>query len=222
MRILVVEDNAALSRSIERSLTEMSNAVDVIDNGVLANEVLKTESYDLIVLDLTLPRMDGLEVLKELRNRGGATPVLILSARADLDDRVKGLDLGADDYLTKPFEVAELEARVRALLRRREDSRNPLISMGCLTFDTVTRVVKLNDNELPLTPRERGVLEVLIRNSGRVVSKDQIFEKIFNFDDEADVSAIEIYVSRLRKKLKNCDVPIRTVRGLGYILEAPQ
>lgn len=221
MRILVVEDNEALARSIERSLTEMSNAVDIIDNGALANEVLKTETYDLVVLDLTLPRLDGLEVLRKFRNRGGATPVLILSARADLDDRVKGLDLGADDYLTKPFEVAELEARVRALLRRREDSRNPIIELGCLAFDTVSRVVTMKNKELPLTPRERGVLEVLIRNAGRVVSKDQIFEKIFNFDDEADVSAIEIYVSRLRKKLKNCDVPIRTVRGLGYIIETP-
>ncbi|NVJ93465.1 MAG: response regulator [Methylocystaceae bacterium] len=220
MRILVVEDHADLARSIMRSIKQMGHAVDVLDDGELANDVLKTENYDLLVLDLNLPTMDGLEVLKYFRDRGGITPVLILTARAEVEDRVVGLDLGADDYLTKPFEIAELEARVRALLRRHQTKRNPLIKAGTLVFDTNTRTFLINGYDFSLTPRERGVLEVLIRNHGNVVPKDQIFEHIFNFDDEADLSAIEIYISRLRKKLKDEEVTIRTIRGLGYMLES--
>ncbi len=221
MRILLIEDNAALARSVSRSLEQMGHNVDVIDNGELANNVLRTETYDLLVLDLNLPGLDGLDVLREFRRRGGATPVLILTARVELDDRVIGLDLGADDYLTKPFEVAEFEARVRALLRRREEKRNPVISVGLLSFDTNTRVVTIDGVDQDLTPRERGVLEVLVRNAGRVVPKDQIFDKIFGFGHEPDISAIEIYVSRLRKKFRDHEVTIRTVRGLGYMLDMP-
>ncbi len=220
MRILVVEDHADLARSIMRSIKQMGHAVDVLDDGELANDVLKTEKYDLLVLDLNLPSMDGLEVLKCFRERGGVTPVLILTARAEIEDRVQGLDLGADDYLTKPFEIAELEARVRALLRRHQTKRSPLIKAGTLVFDTNTRTFLINGYDFSLTPRERGVLEVLIRNHGNVVPKDQIFEHIFNFDDEADLSAIEIYISRLRKKFKDEEVTIRTIRGLGYMLES--
>ncbi len=220
MRILVVEDHADLASAISRSIKQMGHAVDVLDDGELANDVLKTENYDLLVLDLNLPGMDGLDILKYFRERGGTSPVLILTARAEIEDRVSGLDLGADDYLTKPFEVAELEARVRALLRRHQTKRNTLIKAGVLVFDTNTRTFIADGYDLSLTPRERGVLEVLIRNNGNVVPKDKIFEHIFGFDDEADLSAIEIYISRLRKKLKKHDVGIRTIRGIGYMLEA--
>ncbi|WP_135078911.1 response regulator [Terasakiella sp. SH-1] len=220
MRILVVEDHADLARSISRSIKQMGHAVDMLDDGELANDVLKTEKYDLLVLDLNLPGMDGLDILKHFRERGGVSPVLILTARAEIEDRVSGLDLGADDYLTKPFEVVELEARVRALLRRHQSKRSTVIEAGPLIFDTNTRAFRAGGDELALTPRERGVLEVLIRTHGNVVPKDQIFEHIFGFDDEADLSAIEIYISRLRKKLKGHEVMIRTIRGIGYMLEA--
>jgi DNA-binding response OmpR family regulator len=219
MRVLVVEDHADLARLISCSIKQMGHAVDMLDDGELANDVLKTENYDLLVLDLNLPGMDGLDILKQFRERGGISPVLILTARAEIYDRVKGLDLGADDYLTKPFEVVELEARVRALLRRHQTKRNPLIKAGALIFDTNLRTFLLDGYDLNLTPRERSVLEVLIRNNGNVVLKDQIFNKIFGFDDEADLSAIEIYISRLRKKIKDENVNIRTIRGLGYMLE---
>lgn len=220
MRILVIEDHADLASAITRSIKHMGHAVDVLDDGELANDVLKTENYDLLVLDLNLPGMDGLEVLTQFRERGGTSPVLILTARAEIEDRVNGLDLGADDYLTKPFEVTELEARVRALLRRHQSKRNTLIKAGVLVFDTNTRAFIADGYDLSVTPRERGVLEVLIRNNGNVVPKDKIFEHIFGFDDEADLSAIEIYISRLRKKLKKHKVRIRTIRGIGYMLEA--
>jgi len=220
MRILVVEDHADLARAISRSIKQMGHSVDVLDDGDLANDILKTQRYDLLVLDLNLPGMDGLKVLKHFRARGGTAPVLILTARAEIEDRVHGLDLGADDYLTKPFEVAELDARIRALLRRHQAKRSPLIKAGVLVFDTNTRTFIADGYDLSITPRERGVLEVLIRNNGNVVPKDQIFEHIFGFDDEADLSAIEIYISRLRKKLKEHNVGIRTIRGIGYMLEA--
>jgi DNA-binding response OmpR family regulator len=220
MRILVVEDHADLASAISRSIKQMGHAVDVLDDGGLANDVLKTENYDLLVLDLNLPGMDGLDILKHFRERGGSSPVLILTARAEIEDRVSGLDLGADDYLTKPFEVSELEARIRALLRRHQAKRSTLIKAGVLVFDTNSRLFIADGYDLSLTPRERAVLEVLIRNHRSVVPKDKIFEHIFGFDDEADLSAIEIYISRLRKKLKAYDVGIRTIRGIGYMLEA--
>lgn len=219
MRILLVEDNKSLSKTISQSMSNMDHAIDVIDDGVLAEQVLATQDYDLIILDLTLPGMDGLDVLKSLRNRQKSTPVLILTARAGLDDRVAGLDLGADDYLTKPFELQELEARVRALLRRREDTRSPVLVRGPLSFNTVNRSVTVDGEQLDLTPRERGVLEKLLKHYGNVVSKDQISEHLFSFDDGANLSAIELYIHRLRKKIADPRINIRTIRGLGYLLE---
>ena len=219
MRILLAEDNAELARSVSESLAQMGHAVDHIGDGGHAASMLQTEPYDLLVLDLNLPGRHGLDVLKELRARGSDVPVLILTAQADTESRVRGLDLGADDYLAKPFALAELEARVRALLRRVQHTASPVIDFGALRFDTVSREVQVDGKELALTRRERGVLEVLLQFQGRVVSKERIAEHLFSFDDEVSVTAIELYVHRLRKKLDCPAIGIRTVRGLGYILE---
>ena len=220
MRLLLVEDNDTLADALSRSLMKQDYAVDILQDGDHADEVLATQTYDLVILDLTLPKMDGLEILRNLRRRGSDTPVLILTARTEVKERVAGLDLGADDYLTKPFALEELEARVRAMLRRRSgEAKSTAIAHGVLTFDTQSRSCRIEDRERELTPRERSLLEVLLRRSGKVVSKEQIAESIFSFDDEASLSSIEIYVHRLRKKLAHPQVNIRTVRGLGYLLE---
>ncbi len=219
MRILVVEDNSDIAESIVISLRQMEHAVDVADDGIIAEQLLKHEPYDLAVLDLNLPRKNGLEILKNIRAFGRDIPVLILTARADMSSRVEGLDLGADDYLTKPFHLEELEARVRALLRRHQKTGSTKQQFGPLQFDTISREVSLHDQTLNLTKRERGVIEVLLNTNGRVVSKEQIAEHLFSFDDEVSPSAIEIYVHRLRKKLNTPEITIRTVRGLGYVLE---
>ena len=220
MRLLLVEDNETLADAVSRALGKLDHAVDVLTEGDCADDVLATQSFDLVILDLNLPGMDGLEVLRNLRRRGSDTPVLILTARADVDARVTGLDLGADDYLTKPFALEELEARVRAMLRRRGgEAKSTVITSGVVSFDTRSRTCRIEDREVDLTPRERSLLEVLLRRPGKVVSKEQIAESIFSFDDEASLTSIEIYVHRLRKKLDHPRVLIRTVRGLGYLLE---
>ncbi len=220
MRLLLVEDNATLADAVSRSLSKLDYAVDVLNEGDSADEVLASQTYDLIILDLTLPKMDGLEVLRNLRRRGSDCPVLILTARTEVQQRVAGLDLGADDYLTKPFALEELEARVRAMLRRRSgEARSAVMCHGVLSFDTQSRSCWIEGRDIDLTPRERSLLEVLLRRVGKVVSKEQIAESIFSFDDEASLSSIEIYVHRLRKKLSHPNVTIRTVRGLGYLLD---
>ena len=221
MRLLVVEDNETLADAVSRSLAKLDYAVDVLADGEWADEILATEAYDLVILDLTLPGMDGLDILRNLRIRGSDVPVLILTARVEVDARVTGLDCGADDYLTKPFALQELEARVRALLRRRGgEAKSSVIMRGVLSFDTRNRTCRVDEQTVDLTPRERSLLEVLLRRCGKVVTKEQIAQSIFNFDDEASLSAIEIYVYRLRKKLDHPRLIIRTVRGLGYLLEA--
>ena len=220
MRLLLVEDNATLADAVSRSLSKLDYAVDVLTEGDSADEVLASQTYDLVILDLTLPKMDGLEVLRNLRRRGSDCPVLILTARTEVQQRVAGLDLGADDYLTKPFALEELEARVRAMLRRRSgEARSAIMTHGVLSFDTQSRSCWIEGEDIDLTPRERSLLEVLLRRVGKVVSKEQIAESIFSFDDEASLSSIEIYVHRLRKKLSHPKVTVRTVRGLGYLLE---
>jgi DNA-binding response OmpR family regulator len=219
MRILVVEDNFDLAESITASIRQMEHAVDTIGDGLHAESMLQTEPYDLLVLDLNIPRKDGLAVLKTLREHGSDLPVLILTARADTQSRVEGLDLGADDYLTKPFQLAELDARVKALLRRRQATAYPVIKLGPLEFDTNSREAHLNGKEMTLTRRERCVLEILISSRTKVISKDKIAEHLFSFDDDASTTAIELYVHRLRKKLEDPGINIRTVRGLGYTLE---
>ena len=221
MRILIVEDDPVLSDGLTRSLRESDYAVDSATDGAEADQILSTHSFDLVILDLGLPKLEGYEVLRRLRRRGSKTPVLILTALDALEDRVKGLDLGADDYLTKPFDLPELEARVRALIRRGQSGSGSLLSHGALTLDIAGRRALLDGEPLELSAREIGVLEVLMLRSGRVVNKDQLAEELYGWDEEVSANAIEVYVHRLRRKLEPAGVTIRTIRGLGYLLEKP-
>jgi len=219
MRILLVEDHVELSRWIARALERSRYTVERSLNGADADARLTTERYDLVILDLALARMDGLEVLKRLRARGSRTPVLIVTARAEVTDRVRGLDLGADDYLAKPFEIDELEARIRALLRRTQANGDTRPACGDLVLDPANHAFELAGKLLNLTPREHAVLESLLLRAGKVLGKDQLHERLFRLESEARPDAIEVYVHRLRRKLAGARVRIVTLRGLGYLLE---
>ncbi|WP_371324233.1 response regulator transcription factor [Dechloromonas sp. ZY10] len=220
MRILLAEDDPIIADGLARSLRQGGYAVDWAANGLDADTALITSSYDLLILDLGLPKLPGLEVLKRLRGRNSQLPVLILTALDGTGDRVRGLDLGADDYMVKPFELAELEARVRALTRRSAGTV-PTIVCGALTYDQVGRVAQIHGQALELSAREVGLLEVLLMRMGRLVSKDQLVEHLCGWGEEVSHNAIEVYVHRLRKKLEAGGVKIATVRGLGYCLERP-
>ena len=220
MRILIAEDDAIIADGLSRSLRQAGYAVDWARDGVDAESALLTTTYDLLILDLGLPRLSGLEVLKRLRSRDNRLPVLILTALDGTGDRVRGLDLGADDYMAKPFELAELEARVRALTRRSAGTA-PTIQCGPLSYDQVGRVATLSGQSLDLSAREVGLLEILLTRMGRLVSKDQLVDQLCGWGEEVSHNAIEVYVHRLRKKLEAGGVRITTVRGLGYCLERP-
>jgi two-component system response regulator TctD len=219
MRVLLVEDNPTLAKSLTDALTHARFTVDCMHDGEAADHVLRTQDYALVILDLGLPKLDGLEVLRRLRQRRNPVPVLILTAHGSVEDRVKGLDLGADDYLGKPFELTELEARARALIRRSHGHEQTSVECGGLVYESVDRGFRLAGEPLVLTPRERAVLEVLILRNGRAINKETLSEKIFGIDESVSADAIEIYVHRLRKKLERSDVAIVTLRGLGYLLE---
>ena len=219
MRILIVEDDLVLADGLKNSLTQSGYAVDLMTSGIDADGVLAYLTFDLVLLDLSLPKLSGFEVLKRLRGRGSKMPVLILTANDDIDNRVKGLDLGADDYLSKPFNLAELEARVRALIRRGQAGGSAIISVGKLQLDTTSRAATYNDASLNLSARELAVLEILMLKAGKIVNKEQMLEKLCNFDEEISDNALEVYLHRVRKKLELSDINIRTVRGLGYMLE---
>ena len=219
MRILLVEDDAMLGNAISRSLVKSGYAVDWAKDGHDADLALHGQIYEAVVLDIGLPRMDGFEVLRRLRLRKINAPVIMLTARDDLDDRVQGLDLGADDYLTKPFKLPELEARLRAHIRRSHTLTTSSIQCGPLTLDTKDRVVTVNGEALALSPRELSVLEGLLLRTGRVVSKESLVEILCSWDEDVGSNAIEVYVHRLRKKLEPYGINIRTVRGLGYLLD---
>ena len=221
MRILIVEDDPVLADGLTRSLRQSEFAVDCINDGTQADHVLISQNYDLVILDLGLPKMDGIDILRRLRRRGSHVPVLVLTARDALEDRVKGLDLGADDYLTKPFDLPELEARVRALIRRGQSGGGSLLSCGALTLDTSGRRAMLNGEPIELSARELGVLEALMMRSGRVIDKEQLAEKLYGWGEEVGENAIEVYIHRLRRKVEPAGVSIRTIRGLGYLLEKP-
>jgi two-component system OmpR family response regulator len=193
--------------------------VDHVASGSEADAALSTQEFDLLILDLGLPRLHGFDVLKKLRARGSATPVLILTAADSVEQRVKGLDLGADDYMAKPFSLQELEARVRALARRGMGVASNVIKHGPLTFDTTGRVAYIHDTMVELSARELGLLEVLLQRAGRLVSKDQLVERLCEWGDEVSNNAIEVYIHRLRKKIEQGPIRIATVRGLGYCLE---
>ncbi|TYP63878.1 response regulator [Stutzerimonas stutzeri] len=219
MRILLVEDHPQLAESVAQALRAAGWTVDLLNDGVAADLALSTEDYALAILDVGLPRLDGFQVLSRLRKRGKTLPVLMLTARGEVTDRVHGLNLGADDYLAKPFELSELEARVKALLRRSVAAGERQQSCGPLVYDLDARRFSLGGQPLSLTSREQAVLEALITRPGRVMSKDQLAAQVFGLDEDASADAIEIYIHRLRKKLEGSSVRIVTFRGLGYLLE---
>jgi len=219
MRILITEDDAMLAEALQFSLKQAGYAVDWVANGSAADEALKDDVFGLLILDLGLPKLDGFEVLRRLRRRNAAVPVLILSGREKPEEKVLGLDLGADDYLVKPFSLSELQARVRALLRRGQGGVAPVLVYAGLSFDTVERTAAVNGKGLPLSTHEAGVLEVLIQRFGRVVGKDQLVESLYNYDREVSQNAIEVYVHRLRKKIAGTGVTVRTLYGRGYMLD---
>jgi two-component system OmpR family response regulator len=219
MRILITEDDASLAEALQFALRQSGYAVDAVNNGIAADEALKNDVFGLLILDLGLPRLDGFEVLRRLRTRNPTLPVLILSGREKPEEKVLGLDLGADDYLVKPFSLHELQARVRALLRRGQGSATPTLAYGGLSFDTVSRAASTNGRPLALSAHETGVLEALLTRFGRVVSKEQLVEQLYSYDHEVSHNAIEVYVHRLRKKLTGSGITVRTQYGRGYLLD---
>ena len=220
MRILIAEDDQVLADGLLRSLRGAGAVVDHVANGAEADTALVTSNhFDLLILDLGLPRMHGLEVLKRMRSRGDSLPVLILTAADSVEERVKGLDFGADDYMAKPFSLQELEARVRALTRRGMGGASSTIKHGPLVYDQAGRVATIDGKMVELSARELGLLEVLLQRAGRLVSKDQLVERLCEWGEEVSNNAIEVYIHRLRKKIERGPVRIATVRGLGYCLE---
>ncbi len=219
MRILIVEDDDDLGDALLRQLRREGHAVDWQRNGEEADEVLRYQEYELIILDIGLPGMNGFEVLQALRKRGDRTAVLMLTARSNIEDRVSALDVGADDYLAKPFDFRELYARCRALMRRSQGIATGATTIGNLVFDRSARAASIGDTQLSLPNREFRLLEIFVGNLGKALTKEQIASQLFDFDDEAGDNAIELYVGRLRKKLGTA-LLIRTVRGTGYLAEA--
>jgi two-component system response regulator TctD len=223
MRLLLVEDSARLRELVGDTVRAAGWRLDALGGVEDAEEALATTSYDLILLDLGLPDGDGIDLLKALRARKDTTPVLVITARGAVDERIVGLDAGADDYLAKPFNKGELLARARALLRRAPMVVQPVLEAGRLRFDLAAQEVSCEGRCVPLAPRERAVLEMLMRNLDRVVMKKKIEEAMSEFGDEVSPNAIEIVVSRLRSKLSDFDagVAIETLRGVGYLLREP-
>jgi two-component system, OmpR family, response regulator TctD len=220
VRLLLVEDTFDMAEAIMIRLERTGIACDLAKTLEQARACVEVQRYDVIVLDINLPDGLGTELLKEMRLRGDRTPVLMLTAEFSVDDRVSSLNSGADDYLVKPFDHRELEARIRALFRRELGDKVEEISLGNLTFNASARVVRRDDNPINLTRREFVLLELLIRNRGKTVSKERLFEGVFSFQDtEVSMNALELYIARLRKKLSDCSVTIETQRGLGYKLE---
>ena len=220
MRVLVVEDNVPIQKAVAKGLREAGFAVDVSGDGEEGLWYATSNDYDVVVLDLMLPRVDGLTLLKRLRAEGRATHVLILTARDTVQDRVRGLDLGADDYLVKPFAFEELLARVRALARRAYSAKTPQITVDDLRLETATRRVWRGDDEVVLTSREYALLEYLAMRAGEAVSRTDIWEHVYEFHSEAHSNVVDVYIGYLRKKVERPDRPplIHTIRGVGYSL----
>ena len=218
MHVLVVEDDAVLADGLARVLQSHGMLVDVVGNGAQADVLLQRIEVAVVVLDIGLPGIDGFEVVRRLRSRSSNVPVLLLTARDAIEDRVRGLELGADDYLVKPFATAELVARIRALARRNAP-KPAVLSLGRLKLDTFTRRAHIDEHSIELSVREWAVLEYLLQQSGRVVSKQQIIDAILPWGEELTLNAVEVYVSRIRIKLGDAGLALRTIRGFGYLLE---
>ena len=219
MRLLLVEDDEPLGDALQAGLSQEGYTVDWLRDGEAAAVALRTEPYELVVLDLGLPRKSGIDVLKQLRDRGDATPVLILTARDTVGDRVQGLDSGADDYLVKPFDLDELCARLRALLRRRGGRATTEIRHGEIVLDPAAHSVTRAGASVEISPREFAVLQMLLENRGRALSRQRLEEGLYSWDSDVESNAVEVYVHHLRKKL-GADL-IRTIRGIGYIVDKP-
>jgi two-component system, OmpR family, response regulator TctD len=218
MRLLIVEDNETLADWLAKLLRGSNYVVDCVHDGESAAHGTDLKTYDLLIVDLALPKMSGIDVVRHIRAAGLSTPILILTAKDAVQSRVEGLDAGADDYLTKPFEVEELDARLRALLRRSNTTLKSELRFGSLSFDQNTRLFAIGGTSLHLSPREHALLETLLRRAGTTVSKEMLLESSYGFGDDVNLSAIEVHIHRLRKKLENSGVSIATLRGLGYLL----
>jgi two-component system OmpR family response regulator len=219
MRILLVEDDAILADAVYRALTQSAHMVELARNGDEAEAALRSSAHDLVILDVNIPGPDGLEVLRRLRSRGERVPVLMITVRDAVEDRVKGLDLGADDYLAKPFHLFELEARVRALIRRSNSHASANIVHGRVRLDTEGRRVFCDGNPVDLTSRELAVLELLLLRAGRVVTKQQIVDTLYGWEEGSSSNTVEVFIHRLRRKLEATGMNIRTVRGMGYLVD---
>ncbi len=218
MHVLLVEDDVVLADGISRILTGQGMVVDVVQNGLDADRVLQMRSVAVVVLDIGLPGIDGFEVVRRMRSRGDTVPVLLLTARDDVQDRVRGLELGADDYLVKPFAAPELVARLKALVRR-SNPRPVEIQLGSLQLDPFTRRASIAGQTIELSAREWAVLEYMIQHASRVVSKQQIIDAILPWGEEVTLNAVEVYISRIRAKIVAASINIKTIRGFGYMLE---
>lgn len=218
MRLLIVEDDLHIGSAITRCLRQDGYAVDWERDGDVADAILQYQPYDAIIVDIGLPGLDGISILRSLRARGDKTPVMVLTAQSAIEDRVNAFDIGADDYLPKPFDVREFQARCRALLRRSRGGATDQLQVGDLCFDGIAKSVRIGGTQILLPNREFRLLEILLRSLGRIVDKNHIAEQLFDFDTDSGLNAIEVYIGRLRKKLSG-SISIRTVRGLGYVAE---
>ncbi|MDP3519295.1 MAG: response regulator [Hydrogenophaga sp.] len=221
MRVLLAEDETELGNWLTKALAQSDFQVDWVNDGRLVRRSLKSTRYDALILDLGLPGVEGHHVLDDLREAGETLPVLILTARDSLKERVSCLHGGADDFLTKPFELTELEARLIALIRRSRGNEHPRFACGPLSYDSATKQFRLQHEPLTLTPREHAVLRALIQHSGEAMSKRELLERVFSDEQDVHPEAIEVLVHRLRKRLENAPVSITTLRGMGYLLECP-
>jgi len=220
MRILLVEDNEDLGEAIEKRLRNAGHSVEWVKDGANVVSTAESDQFDAVALDLMLPNRDGIGLIAELRKRKFNAPILVITARSEIDDKVSLLDLGADDYLVKPFDLRELEARLRALLRRTGGQASSTIAIGNLELDLAALSVSVDGKALELGRREFRLLEILVAHVGKVVPKERLMNQLFNFDESVSINALELHISRLRKKLDGANVEIGTLRGVGYLLRA--